>query len=545
MNQFQQLPRGRANSDKGIEQLLATTEWIDPSSLASSLAFTENATAAQSPIVIGHAQTPAGRSLLAYDDDRHIVTIAGSRAGKGVSLIVPNLLQYPGSVICIDPKGENAAITAAYRANVLGQKVAVLDPYGVAKVDPSLRKRFNPLERLGGLENAEMIDDAASLADALIVQGNARDPHWDESARAFLKGVILYHAICTDSDNRPFHAVREFVTRGQGDDAETPMSVEFLCDVMRNLPDASPKVLKELGWPDPSILGVIAAAGQTILDMGENERGSVLSTVRRHTEFLDSPQIVDGMEESDFDPCELKSSATGMTIYIVLPEWRIATHSRWLRLVINTLLHVLERTPKHRSEQPSALLILEEFAALGHMQSIERAAGYIAGFGVKIWSILQDLSQLKDTYKNRWETFLGNAGLVTAFGNVDLTTLDYLSKRLGQTEVRRMSRSETGQSGQSVSHKPLSKIIGELAEKGTGSIFGHEGSQESSGMSISLNEALHLSPLLLPDEIARHFGRERATLLALITGAPPALVERLIYYDDPLFAERASPNPYR
>ena len=60
---------------------------------------------------------------------------------------------------------------------------------------------------------------------------------------------------------------------------------------------------------------------------------------------------------------------------------------------------------------------------LGHLESIERAAGYIAGFGVKLWVILQDINQLKSLYKDRWETFLGNAGTLTAFGNVDVTTL--------------------------------------------------------------------------------------------------------------------------
>lgn len=540
MSKLLHLPRGVANRVGGEEQLLATTEWLDPSVLLESLAFDEKASGAQSPILIGQLRHQDGRSLLAFDDDRHVVTIAGSRAGKGVSLIVPNLLQYPGSVICIDPKGENAAITAAYRANELGQTVAVLDPYHVAKVPSALRRRFNPLSMLGGSNNSEMIDDAASLADALVVQSNSNDPHWDESARAFLKGVILFLAANGDPSERPFRGLREFVTRGIGDD-DVPPSVEFLCQVMRAMPDG----YNPFADASAATLGVIAAAGQSLLDMPDKERGSVLSTVRRHTEFLDSPQILEAMEASDFDPRELKNSEHGMTIYIVLPEWRIGTHARWLRLMINTLLHCLERTPKRAPNQPSTLLILEEFAALGHMQSIERAAGYIAGFGVKMWSILQDLNQLKDIYKARWETFLGNAGLITAFGNVDLTTLEYLSKRLGETELRRMNRSETYQEGRSTAHSSLAKRFGELAEKGFGGMIGHEGASENSGFSSSTSEALHKSPLLLPDEIARHFGRERETLLALIAGAPPALVERLIYFEDPLFFQRASKNPYQ
>ncbi len=64
------------------------------------------------------------------NDDRHIVTVAGSRAGKGRSLILPNLATWPGSVIAIDLKGELAAKTARWRAEGLKQHVVVLDPYG-------------------------------------------------------------------------------------------------------------------------------------------------------------------------------------------------------------------------------------------------------------------------------------------------------------------------------------------------------------------------------------------------------------------------------
>lgn len=53
--------------------------------------------------------------MIGLNDDRHVMTIAGSRAGKGVSLIVPNLIFYEGSALAVDPKGENATITAGRR----------------------------------------------------------------------------------------------------------------------------------------------------------------------------------------------------------------------------------------------------------------------------------------------------------------------------------------------------------------------------------------------------------------------------------------------
>ena len=89
------------------------------------------------------------------------------------------------------------------------------------------------------------------------------------------------------------------------------------------------------------------------------------------------------------------------------------------------------------------MFCLDEFAVLGHMQPIERAAGQIAGFGVKLWPVIQDLTQLQRDYEKAWETFMGNAGLLTFFGNTDLTTLEHISKRLGETEVIRTVTNET------------------------------------------------------------------------------------------------------
>jgi len=128
-------------------------------------------------------------SAFGYDDDRHMVTVAGSRAGKGRSCIIPNLCVYPGSCVVIDPKGENASITAAKRASVRpGHRVAVLDPFGVADVPDELRCTFNPLDLIQE-DSPDAIDEAALIADAIVVSSSERDAHWDESARAFIEAL--------------------------------------------------------------------------------------------------------------------------------------------------------------------------------------------------------------------------------------------------------------------------------------------------------------------------------------------------------------------
>ena len=154
---------------------------------------------------------------LGLDDDRHFVTIAGSRSGKGTSAIIPNLCVYSGSVICLDPKGENASRTAAQRGTGgdgcegLGQEVFVLDPFGVASVPDGLRAGLNPLALLDPA-SPSVVDDAAMLAEGLIVSANTHDPHWDESARNFVKGLILH--LVTTVERPSLFTLRRFLTQG-------------------------------------------------------------------------------------------------------------------------------------------------------------------------------------------------------------------------------------------------------------------------------------------------------------------------------------------
>jgi type IV secretion system protein VirD4 len=88
---------------------------------------------------------------------------------------------------------------------------------------------------------------------------------------------------------------------------------------------------------------------------------------------------------------------------------------------------------------------------------VEDAAGQIAGFGVKLWPILQDLSQLKALYETRWETFLGNAGILQFFGNNDLSTLEWISKRCGRTSITVTNTSDVTVSSRMGGAKGISK----------------------------------------------------------------------------------------
>ena len=347
-------------------------------------------------------------------DNRHVCTFAGSRSGKGRSVIVPNMLHYPGSVLATDPKGELAMMTARQRV-ALGQKVHVLDPFGETKGYPQsagLISGFNPIL---SMRDGRLVEDASLISDALVV-GGGKDPHWDESAKTLIEGVVLHVRTWDDyKDRRSLLTVRDLVAQANKGD-------ELAAEMRRNTAAG----------------GVVQSSASDFFDRPPNERGSVLSSARRHLKFIDlfkeHQRGRDTIEKSDFTLDEMKTQA--MTVYLCLPARHMGNCNRWLRLFVNLGLQSMERTQvaKTPGDVP-VLCVLDEFASLGHMKQLEDAAAQIAGFGVKLWTILQDLGQLQSLYEKRWETFLGNAGVIQFFGNNDLTTLEWISKRCGRTAV--------------------------------------------------------------------------------------------------------------
>ncbi|MDX3810592.1 MAG: type IV secretory system conjugative DNA transfer family protein, partial [Bosea sp. (in: a-proteobacteria)] len=345
--------------------------------------------------------------LLRYAGPAHLLTIAPTRTGKGVGTIIPNLLDYPGSVICIDPKGENARITARYRAKF--GPVHVLDPFGVTGI-PSAA--FNPLDRLdpAGLDLA---DDAMTLADALVYDapGEAGEAHWNEEAKALIAGILLWVA-CDP--------------QAQGQD----YTLEALRDCLTFAPDNSQRMLREMSRSTQA-RGLIARAANRHLGKSDREAAGVLSAAQRHTHFLDSPRMSAVLGRSDFTFADVKTQPT--TVYLVLPPDRLATYARWLRLMLAQGLTDLARAPA--SPARPVLFLLDEFAALGRLEPVERAMGLMAGYGVQLWPILQDVHQLRATYGQRAGTFLSNAGVLQVFGVNDHDSARLVSDLLGQETV--------------------------------------------------------------------------------------------------------------
>jgi type IV secretion system protein VirD4 len=441
-----------------------------------------------------------GPKLVGIEDNRHVLTVAGSRAGKSVTLI-NNLLFYRASVLATDPKAELANITAARRA-ALGQKVHVLDPFEYASPRIAhLRKSYNPMAVLK-IDSPTIIEDAGMIADALVVRtGNEKDPHWDESAKNFIEGVILH--VATDSryeGRRNLLTVRDLIRTALAKENATLVNEDeeplFLLE--KEMLQNAGKFAKEIKTED--LAGALEGAARDFYEKGSNERAGVLSTVRRHTKFLDYSGMRRVLAGHDFDLADLKRDRNGVSVYLCLPASRMGLCNRWLRIFVNQLLDAMER---EKAVPPAPVLVcLDEFPILGHMRQLEDAAGQIASFGVKLWVVLQDWGQGEALYKERWETFAGNAGILQFFGNNDLKTLEYVSRRLGKTRVEVARQGEVGPD------------------------------QAQSGLS-GRNSAMEMYDLLTPDEVSRHFSRSDRLKRQLViwAGYDPMILQRVEYFD--------------
>jgi type IV secretion system protein VirD4 len=475
------LPRGGFSG----EDQVPAARWAHPDELALEWEYS------RSSVFLGYGwRNGEWRGVGRQRDDRHLMLVAGSRAGKGVSYVVPNLLLYEGSILALDPKGELARETAAPRAR-RGQKVVVLDPFGVATGNAAtLRGSFNPLLEIDPDPNSKTaLDDVALLAEALIVHPEGQgERHWTESASELVKLLMLY-ALLQPPEQRTFAFVRRFF-HAPGEFSEgAPVSGQHL-------------MLAEMAGHTAAFDGVLAGIANAMLGKPEKEFASIVSAATTQLAFLDSPQLAGCLSTSSFKLSQLKTEKT--TVYLCLPASRMATHAKWFRMVINLVLVMCEAVQV--KPDPPLLLMLDEFPVLGHMRQVEAAAGQIAGFGVRLFTIVQDLSQLRRHYQDGWETFIGNSGTTLFFGMSDATTLRYVSDRLG-TIGYDFTRSNK---------------LSLMARMGGGKMIDNQ---------------LQLSKLLEPHEVERIFARETERALLFYSGQSPVILRRAVYHQDPAFRE--------
>lgn len=375
-----------------------------PKEIAANLAVG----AEEDGLLIG--RDPKTGKLLGYHGPAHLLTLAPTRAGKGVGTVIPNLLLSGRSMLVVDPKGENVRVAGAMRADY--GPTFVLDPFGITGTPGA---SYNPLDRMSA-NSLDLGEDASTLAAALVIDppGQAGEAHWNEEARALIAGLVLFCVVHEEAERRHLGTVREYLT----------------------LPPERFRELLGLMQESRGAKGLIARAANRFLGKADREAAGVLSGAQRHTHFLDSPRIVQSLEHSDFRFADLRHQIA--TVFLVLPPNRMDAYSRWLRLLVSEALQDIARDaeavsgPETASQAHTApespqdaagasqaptepltaasaspalsaplarpvagprlrtptLFLLDEFAALGRLETVERAMGLMAGYGLQLWPIL-------------------------------------------------------------------------------------------------------------------------------------------------------------
>lgn len=426
-----------------------------------------------------------GKHLNAYlrhDGPEHVLCFAPTRSGKGVGLVVPTLLTWPGSCVVHDIKGENWTLTAGWRQRF--GRVALFDPTNPASsaYNPLLEVRRGPSE----------VRDVQNIADILVDPEGAleRRNHWEKTSHALLVGAIL-HVLYAEPD-KTLAGVAAFLS-------DPKRTIEATLDAMMKTPH-----LGEAG-----VHPVVASAGRELLNKSDNERSGVLSTAMSFLGLYRDPVVAEVTRRCDWRIADLVQGASPMTLYLVVPPSDISRTKPLIRLLLNQIGRRLTEELQSKHKRHRLLLMLDEFPALGRLDFFESALAFMAGYGVRSFLIAQSLNQIEKAYGQN-NAILDNCHVRVAFSTNDERTAKRVSDSLGTATEIRDSRNYAG-------HR-LSPWLGHLM--------------------VSRQETAR--PLLTPGEVMQLPPDEE---VVLVSGVAPIRARKARYFEDPQLKRRVLVPP--
>jgi type IV secretion system protein VirD4 len=421
-------------------------------------------------------------SYLRHDGPEHVLCFAPTRSGKGVGLVVPSLLTWPGSAIVHDIKGENWQLTAGFRAR--HGRVLLFDP-----TNPK-SSAYNPLleVRRGEWE----VRDVQNIADILVDPEGSLEKrnHWEKTSHALLVGAIL-HVLYAEKD-KTLAGVAAFLS-----DPRRPIEAT-LAAMMRTAH------LGEAG-PHP----VIASAARELLNKSDNERSGVLSTAMSFLGLYRDPVIAEVTRRCDWRIADMVEAKTPTTLYLVVPPSDINRTKPLVRLILNQVGRRLTEDLQANGGRHRLLLMLDEFPALGRLDFFESALAFMAGYGLKSFLIAQSLNQIEKAYGPN-NSILDNCHVRVSFATNDERTAKRVSDALGTATEMKAMKNYAG-------HR-LSPWLGHLMVSRS----------ETARQLLTPGEIMQLPPT---DEIV------------MVAGTPPIRAKKARYYEDRRFTERVLPPP--
>ncbi|MBK5950337.1 conjugal transfer protein TraG [Rhodobium orientis] len=419
---------------------------------------------------------------LRHEGPEHVLCFAPTRSGKGVGLVIPSLLTWPGSAIVHDIKGENWQLTAGFRAR--HGRVLLFDP-----TNPN-SSAYNPLleVRRGEWE----VRDVQNIADILVDPEGSLEKrnHWEKTSHALLVGAIL-HVLYAEED-KTLAGVAAFLS-----DPKRPIE-STLAAMMKT------KHLGEAG-PHP----VIASAARELLNKSDNERSGVLSTAMSFLGLYRDPVVAKVTRRCDWRITDMVGGKRPATLYLVVPPSDINRTKPLIRLILNQIGRRLTEDLQARTARHKLLLMLDEFPALGRLDFFESALAFMAGYGLKSFLIAQSLNQIEKAYGPN-NSVLDNCHVRVSFATNDERTAKRVSDALGTATEMRAMKNYAG-------HR-LSPWLGHLM--------------------VSRQETAR--PLLTPGEVMQ---LPPADEIVMVAGISPIRAKKVRYYEDPRFKDRILPPP--
>jgi type IV secretion system protein VirD4 len=332
--------------------------------------------------------------------------VCPSGGGKARDIQIPAFL-YPhtevGNWITVDPKGQLYFVTQK-AMNSNGRKSVPIAPFG-----EGASIGYNPMASMDPTSKQYAVD-CDSLAQAISVYTGG-DSHWIDSSQILISGGIYWARKYLPEDQQNLVTVRGFIA-------------------------APPDVFR-------SAIQQMAATGDLLLierisrfigaDLSvDREAASILGTAKTQTAFIGNEAIRESLKgHGTFKFSDLRKNP-GLAVFIILPGEYLDTCSKWFRIVVASALRELLAN----REGETVNFMLDEFAQLGHLKAIENTIALARGYGIRMWPVLQDLTQLRRLYPDSWETFLSSSSVVQFFGVRDLFTAEWIERRSGQTTAQ-------------------------------------------------------------------------------------------------------------
>ena len=422
------------------------------------------------------------RDYLRHDGPEHVLCFAPTRSGKGVGLVVPTLLTWPGSCIVHDIKGENWGLTAGFRAR--HGRVLLFDPTNARS------SAYNPLleVRQGEWE----VRDVQNIADILVDPEGSLDKrnHWEKTSHSLLVGAIL-HVLYAEPD-KTLAGVANFLS-----DPRRP--VEATLRAMMDTPH-----LGEAG-----VHPVIASSARELLNKSDNERSGVLSTAMSFLGLYRDPVVAEVTRRCDWRITDIVTARHPTTLYLVVPPSDINRTKPLIRLILNQVGRRLTEDLQAKAGRHRLLLMLDEFPALGRLDFFESALAFMAGYGLKSFLIAQSLNQIEKAYGPN-NSVLDNCHVRVSFATNDERTAKRVSDALGTATEMKAMKNYAG-------HR-LSPWLGHLMVSRS----------ETARQLLTPGEIMQLPPT---DEIV------------MVAGTPPIRAKKARYYEDARFKERIMSPP--